>query len=297
MTTTVSTYPWHQFLGSTGTWHKGNGLNFGVEKTFTFPDTLTNVSSVDFTGMKRSNGSAVTFRNTTRQVNGGFSIYVYDDGNNVIGQSVISINANQTKFSYNFSEIILPSGSNVKKIAFFSYKQGAHVSVEHDSTSEFEITYERSTELTGVTPYSTAVGFNSSKTGSSYRIVQRVENAYRKIADDADIVLLENVQSDNIIKGLTPGESHTLVIQEHGNAWYDLDEIEFTTETVTITTTSIGSESFITSWTEDYPGAVYTLSATSLDGSSSLSVDTTELSATIVDLLAGTEYTVSVSST
>ena len=225
-TTTVSTYPWHHFLDNTGTWHMGNGLNFGVEKTFTFPDTLTNVSSVDFTGMKRSNGSAVSFRNTTRQVNGGFSIYVYDDGDNVIGQSVLSINANQTKFSSNFSEITLPSGSNVKKIAFFAFKQGAHISVEHDSTSEFEITHERSTEITGVTPYSTAVRLNSSKTGSSYRIVQRVENSYRKIADDADIVLLENVQSDNIVKGLTPGELQTLVLQEHGNAWYDLDEIE-----------------------------------------------------------------------
>ena len=296
MTTTVSTYPWHQFLSSTGTWHKGNGLSFGVEKVFTFPDALTNVSSVDFTGMRRSNGSLVTFRNTTRKVNGGFSIYVYDDGDNVIGQSVLSINASQTKFSSNFSEITLPSGSNVKKIAFFAFKQGAHISVEHDSTSEFEITHERSTEITGVTPYSTAVGFNSSKTGSSYRIVQRIENAYRKIADDADIVLLENVQSDNIIKGLEPGESHTLVIQEHGNAWYDLDEIEVTTETVTITTTSIGSESFIASWTEDFPGAVYTLSATSSDGSSSLSVETTGLSAIILDLLAGTKYTVSVSS-
>ena len=60
MTTTVSTYPWHQFLSSTGTWHKGNGLSFGVEKVFTFPDALTNVSSVDFTGMRRSNGSLVT---------------------------------------------------------------------------------------------------------------------------------------------------------------------------------------------------------------------------------------------
>ena len=60
MTTTVSTYPWHQFLGSTGTWHNGNGLSFGVEKTFTFPVILTNVSSVDFTGMKKSNGGLVT---------------------------------------------------------------------------------------------------------------------------------------------------------------------------------------------------------------------------------------------
>jgi len=135
MTTTVSTYPWHQFLDSTGTWHKGNGLGFGVQKTFTFPDILTNVSSVDFTGMKKSNGGLVTFKNTTRQVNGGFSIYVYDQGNNVIGQSVISINANQTKYSSNFSEIILPSGSNVNKIIFFSYKTGAHISVAHDSTS------------------------------------------------------------------------------------------------------------------------------------------------------------------
>ena len=229
MKTTVSTYPWHQFLDNTGTWHKGNGLSFGVEKTFTFPDILTNVSSVDFTGMKRSNGSSVTFRNTTRQVNGGFSIYVYDDGDNVIGESTISINASQTKFSSNFSEITLPSGSNVKRIIFFSFKQGAHVSVEHDSTSEFELTHERSTEITGITPYSTAVGFNSSKTGSSYRIVQRVENSYRKIADDADIILLENVQSDNIIKGLTPGEPYILVLQELGNAWYDLDEVNFTT--------------------------------------------------------------------
>ena len=294
MTTTVSTYPWHQFLDSTATWHKGNGLSFGVQKTFTFPDILTNVSSVDFTGMRKSNGGLVTFKNTTKQVNGGFSIYVYDEGNNVIGQSVISINKNQTKYSSNFSEIILPSGSNVKKIIFFAYKNGAHVSVAHDSTSEFTVTHVRNSSIS-FTPYSTAADWISTDIGSSFRIVNRISYAYRKIANDDDEVLLTNLQNGSLVHGLVPGETYTLVLQQLGVQWYDVAQDVVTTNETEMTIIDKGSGYITAQWQQDFPGALYKLIATPESGTS-VYVETTELSGTVRGLLPGTSYTLSITS-
>jgi len=243
------------------------------------------VSSVDFTGMKKSNGGLVTFKNTTRQVNGGFSIYVYDQGNNVIGQSVISINANQTKYSSNFSEIILPSGSNVK---------GAHVSVAHDSTSEFTVTHVRNSSIS-FTPYSTAADWISTDIGSSFRIVNRISYAYRKIANDDDEVLLTNVQNGSLVHGLLPGNTYTLALQTFGTNWYDIAQNTVTTNDVEMTMTDKGTGYITASWGADFPGALYRLEATPESGSS-VYVETLETSATIRGLSPGTSYTLSVTS-
>ena len=289
MTETVTvTYPWRNgdWLPDTGTFMKG-----ARQKTFTFADSVTNVSNVNFTGMKTSSGGNITARNTTSRINGGFSIRVYDDSGSIIAENSMAVNKSTTKNISTVGNIVLPNNSTVKSIAFRATTNNANIVVNHDSTSEFKLTYTRTSSIS-FTPYSSAAGWISNESGSSFRIVQRVNNAYRKIANSTDVVLLKN---DSLVYGLTPGTSYVLVLQKFGNEWFDIAQNTVTTNQTGITDISSGSSYMTVTWEEDFPGALYTLTATSPEGSY-LTAQTTELSSTITGLTQGTNYTVTISS-
>ena len=291
MTETVTvTYPWRNgdWLPDTGTFMKG-----ARQKTFTFADSVTNVSNVNFTGMKTSSGGNITARNTTSRINGGFSVRVYDDSGSIIAEKSMAVNKSTTKNISLVGNINLPSNSTVKSIAFRATTDNANIVVNHDSTSEFKLTYTRTSSIS-FTPYSSASGWISTESGSSFRIVQRVDNAYRKIANSTDVVVLNSLES-SIIHGLTPGTSYVLVLQKFGNEWFDIAQNTVTTNQTGITDISSGSSYMTVTWEEDFPGALYTLTATSPEGSY-LTAQTTELSSTITGLTQGTNYTVTISS-
>ena len=181
MTETVTvTYPWRNgdWLSNIGSFHVAGGV-----KTFTFADALTNVSHIDFTGMKRSNGGNVTVRNTTRLVNGKFSIRVYDQYNVIIANRTMGVNKSVTRNISLVGNLVLPTNSTVKRIGFLSVVSGAHMSINHDETSEFKLTYTRPKIDLNLTPFSTAVNWSSTKSGQSYRIVNRVTHTHRGIAN------------------------------------------------------------------------------------------------------------------
>jgi len=291
MTTTTVYYPWRQWVDSLGSFH---GAGSGKQKTFTFPDTITGVSSVDFSGMKTSNGSSVTIRNTTSKVNGTFTVTVYDENSNAIGASVVNVNKSSTVNMSTLSKITLPSNSSVKKITFYSSTRNAHTSVNTDDSSVFELVYTRTSSIS-FTPYSSAVGWISNESGSSFRIVQRVDYAYRKIANISDVVLLTNLQTGSLVHGLLPGETYLLALQQFGSEWFDIAQNTVTTNQTGITDINFGSSTMTVTWEEDFPGALYTLTATNPEGSSK-TVQTTELSSTITGLTPGTNYEVTISS-
>ena len=288
--TTTSKYPWFQWIDSTGSFHPAGA---GKHKTFTFPDAITGVTSIDFSGMKTSNGSSVTIRNTTVKVNGTFTATVYDENGNAVGASTVNVNKSSTVNMSTLSKITFPS-SSVKTITFYSTTRNAHTSLSTDATSEFKVTHERTSSVS-FTPYSSAAGWISNKSGSSFRIVQRVDYAYRKIANVSDVVLLTNLQPGSLVHGLLPGETYLLVLQQFGSEWFDIAQNTVTTKETGITGINFGSSTMTVNWEEDFPDALYTLTLTSPEGSS-LSTQTKELYSSISGLNPGTDYEVTISS-
>ena len=289
MTTTTVQYPWlnTDFINGVGGFH---GAGSGKQKIFTFPDKIDNVSSVDFSNMK-ANGSSVTIRNTTSRVNGTFTATVLDENGNAIGASTINVNKSSTVRMSNLSKITLPSNSSVKSITFFASTSNAHMSLNTDEDSVFELVYTRPYSIS-FSPFSSAASFSTNASGSSLRIVERISNASRKIADDDDVELS---MSDTIVHGLTPGQEHLLVLQEFGTAWFDIAENSVTTNEIGIIEVHKGSTGISAEWEEDYPGAIYTLTATSPTGDV-IFVKTTELTEILTGLAANTSYTITISS-
>lgn len=287
----VLTYPlnYHDSFG-TGVWTKG-----GTQKEFVFEDYPVNVNSVDVSEMVNTNGSSVSYNNTTKLSGGGFTVRVYDEGSNIIVQETFDLSSQQTRYMNAFSSLTVPENSVISKIAFRATFSHKHVAFRHDTASEFTLVQGRSSHL-NFTPHASAVTWTSNKSGTNFRIVRRVSNAYRKIADSSDIVVATNLNvsgEGGIITGLSAGTTYTFALQKLENNWFDVSQETFTTNTFNdMTVNEIGSGFVSFSWEQDYVGAVYTLTATSSSGST-ISVETTELSATLSGLSPGISYTFS----
>lgn len=295
---TEVTYPYTKFLDNTDTFYGGGGQT----KIFTFPDAVNDVSLIDFTQMKTSNGSSVSIRNITKRFNGGFSIRVYDNEDNLIGESYIALNKLITKYIYELDKITLPAGSNVKKIVFLANRKNANIVVNHDETSEFLMTVNRDTLFQPIVkenkPTMAELSWGANLTGTKYRIIQRVENAYRKIADESDIILIENVTGSAItLSNLSPGEEYVLVLQTLGEEWYDIGQVIFENEfiNVEIKIEDVGSTYMRLSWNDNSDfDLTYKVILTSPNDTTK-SVVTSENNITITDLIPDVEYQVQIS--
>lgn len=296
MTITRTTYNYREGISSKATWFGGGHMS----TSYTFPDEINDAISIDFAGMKTGGGKAwVNIRNTTLRQNGGFSVNAYDINDNIIATTTLAVNKNVTKTFNDLPKITIPDGSSVKKLIFFSRRQRAHMSLNHDTTSEFSIMVNRdpllkpTVEKKDLTTAKLSWGENLT---GNYRIVQRVKNAYRNIANESDIVLLENVTgSSATLSGLSMNSKYIAVLQKLGNEWYDIGQVTFKTELVDIDLQieEVGSRYMKLKWNNE---SGYTLEVTATSPGDIKSVVTSEKNSVIIrDLLPGVNYEVQVS--
>lgn len=292
---TRTTYNYREGISSSGSFFVGGNIN----RVYTFPDTINDVVSIDFIGMKTEGGSWVSIRNTTQRQNGGFGINAYDSDNNIIGQSYLQVKKNETKLFNDMPKITLPAGSNVKKIAFYSQRKTAHMTVNHDTTSEFSIMVNRDSLFQPIveekTPTTAKLSWDANLTGNKYRIVHRVKNAYRNIADESDIVLLENVTgSSATLSELSLNSDYIISLQKLGNEWYDVGQVTFKTGMIDIDLQieEVGSTYIKLAWNNE---SGYSLKVTAISPSDTKSIVTSEKNSVIIrDLLPDVNYEVQV---
>lgn len=279
------TYPvWHH-----ETFHTFIGGN--KSKLITFPDALPNITGIDFTDTVDADGDSVIIRNTTKTKDGEFSVYVLDSSGETVVQKTIDVDRiGKTNNIRRINEIgkLTFSSSTVKYIKFTSEVNNANIRFWVDDDSEFKMFQQRS--LLTLIPGTTTVSWSSPETGD-LRMVQRVENSYRNIADDSDVVV---TSTDSTIQNLEPNHSYTFVLQKNGTEWYDIAGNTVVTKQVSISLDSWGTRHLSVSWDEYYAGATYALSA--ISSTSSKTIETNETSATIRELEPGTSYTIQLKS-
>ena len=275
--TTVLTYPISQHVsGSTGGFLPGGG----TAKTIIFPDVLKNVSFIDFTKMKYGSNISSTIRNTTKNYTGNFVVYVYDENNRLIVSKKIFL-GRLVKRNINIIGLLQTNGSNVKKIQMRAITRNANVAMAIDESSEYEITVTRdpafALSTTSISATRANIEWGSNIVDFNYRLVNRVSNAYRNIANNNDVIVSENISgSSATITGMNPETSYTLVLQKLGTGWYDVSQINFSTISIKIYVEDVGSTYVSLSWDEYNPGTTYEVIATSSSNTVSTTTSDTE---------------------
>ena len=233
MTTEIVTltYPFEHH-GEIASFFKG-----GSSKSIIFPDTLTNVTAVDFTVLTTSDGTSVEFSNTTTKINGTFSFNVSDESGNILWSKSVSVTkkgtSNNTRNFAVFGVIEFDSPSNVKSITLEAETNNANISMKHDDSSFFQVLQQRQVAEFSISP--TSLTWSHPETGNT-RLVQRFENLDRNIADVSDIV----VSTDGVVSSLAPETEYTFAVQKNGNEWYDVWTETITTGTIPVATLRVG---------------------------------------------------------
>lgn len=290
MSLTTLTYPYYQY-NPNGTSRFFGGGRTG--RTITFPDAITNVYEIDFSKMSDSSGKIVIMKNPTRNFNGKFLIKIYDQNKRAIYGKEVSVNKKRSvdisKFGvFKFNNI------TVKYIEFRATTKNANIFYSVDDSSEYKINVKRPVYIIPTAYVSGALlTWKSVLSVGSYRVVRRIDNAYRNIANDSDIYIGGiDSYSSVLVKQLNPGLKYVLVLQKRGSEWYDVAQTSLTTKDLNLRVDDIGSGSIVASWDRDYDGVIYTLNIISPIETTALT--TSDLSVVVTNLLANTDYSVEV---
>lgn len=271
------------------------GANAGT--TMYFESDYVNITRIDFRGMTKPDSTDIaTIRNTTTRKDGFFEISIYNSNNEIIGYKKITLNRNSTKSITNLGYFDF-TASTISKINWKATTSGANVSmdVDHeDDTTHFTMTQTRNLVLTHVVSGSSVDLSWDGTVGKNYRVVERIENSYRNMPDASDVVL-DTISGgiSTTITGLVTGVSTRIVVQQFGTEWYDIQQADITVTGVSLTTVQVGSTFVKCSWDNYGDGSVYTLTVTS--DSHSTSVTTTDLEATVQNLLPSNSYAIELS--
>ena len=271
------------------------GANAGT--TMYFESDYVNITRIDFRGMTKPDSTDIaTIRNTTTRRDGFFEISIYNSNNEIIGYKKITLNRNSTKSITNLGYFDF-TASTISKINWKATTSGANVSmdVDHeDDTTHFTMTQTRNLVLTHVVSGSSVDLSWDGTVGKNYRVVERIENSYRNMPDASDVVL-DTISGgiSTTITGLVPDVTSRIVIQQLGTDWYDIQQADVTVTGVSLTTVQIGSTFVKCSWDNYGEGSVYTLTVTS--DSHSTSVTTSDLEATVQNLLPSANYSLELS--
>ena len=271
-----------------GRFFGGNGMGHILY----FDNDYTNVTQIDLTNLNNISGNVTTIRNTTKYVDGGFEISIYNSNNVRIGYKKTILSKGVTKSVspdlgvYNFT------GETISYINWRATDSGANTVIDVDietETSTFTMTQTRNLVLTHtVSGTSVDLSWNGT-TNNTYRVVKRIENFERNMPVDSDIVLAEiSGATSTTISGLTAASTSRIVLQQLGTNWYDVQQEDITVDAIELELVSSGSTFVTFKWGSNGEGSVYTLVATSDAGSSS--VTTTDIEATIQNLSPSVQY-------
>lgn len=178
MTTTL-TCPYGQ-RGSLNRFFSGSG----TPSTITLPDSIKNVSQIDFTDMRQASGALVTFRNATKHFNENFRVIIYVHNYNTIFTKTVSVSTiggGTNSRQVSTLGVINLNNATVKYIAFMVVTMNANILFTVDRASEYKIVVP-SRMAVGSQIYASGVDLDWTEPGS-YRIVRRIANSYRNIAD------------------------------------------------------------------------------------------------------------------
>ena len=271
------------------------GANVGT--TMYFESDYTNVTRVDFRGMTKPDSTDIaTIRNTTTRKDGFFEISIYNPNSKRIGYKKITLNRSSTKSITNLGYFDF-TAATIRRINWKATTSGANVSmdVDHETeTTHFTMTQTRKLVLTQVVSGPSVDLSWDGTVGKNYRVVERIENSYRNIPDASDVVL-DTISGgiSTTLTGLVADVPTRIVVQQLGGAWYDIQQADITVTGVSLTTVQVGSTFVKCSWDNYGDGSVYTLTVTS--DSHSTSVTTTDLEATVQNLLPSNSYTIELS--
>lgn len=289
METKVVPYKRFSVGGALNRFHVASNLTHVI----TFPDALHGVTHLDFTKMMGLNGELVKAKNSTHRT-GKFLVEAFNEDGALSSTKTIVLRGKSTSYGIENLGSIGVMGltlGNLKSIRLRAKTINVYLTLAEES--EFRLTMP----ITNITSkiFSSRVRMGWKLNGSRVRIVNRVQNAYRRISDPADIVVSPVFKGSSVeATNLVPGKKYLLVLQRLGKEWVDVGQAWITSVPFSITKLVTHSRTLYAKWSADFPGATYTLTYSS--DKSTGSIKTGNQYAIVNNLDSGTSYTVSVQS-